>query len=75
MRHSLPSNGSETPSLPLFAFVELGKHAMALDINRDGVFTFGRDINNLREHAHIWAIRAGAACSPIGVVMAGSSST
>jgi hypothetical protein len=45
------------PTLPVFAFVELGKHAMAPDIDRDGHFTFGRDVNLYRETSQVWGVR------------------
>ena len=54
---SLDPDDAEWPTLPLFVFVELGKHAMSPDVNRDGVFTFGRDVNSYREIAHVWGIR------------------
>lgn len=41
----------------MFAFVELGKHAMAPDIDRDGHFTFGRDVNLYRETSQVWGVR------------------
>ena len=43
--------------LPLFAMVELGKHATAPDVNRDGVFTPGLDENYFKESAKVWGIR------------------
>ncbi len=43
--------------LPLFALVELGKHATAPDVNRDGVFTPGLDENYFKESAKVWGIR------------------
>jgi hypothetical protein len=54
---SLDPSDAEWPTLPLFAFVELGKHALAPDVNRDGFFTAGRDVNGYREVAHLWGIR------------------
>jgi hypothetical protein len=43
--------------LPLFAIVELGKHATAPDVNRDGVFTPGLDENYFKESAKVWGVR------------------
>jgi len=43
--------------LPLFAMVELGKHATAPDVNRDGVFTPGLDENYFKESAKVWGVR------------------
>jgi hypothetical protein len=43
--------------LPLFAMVELGKHATAPDVNRDGFFTPGLDENYFQESAKVWGIR------------------
>jgi hypothetical protein len=43
--------------LPLFAMVELGKHATAPDVNRDGFFTPGIDENYFPESAKVWGIR------------------
>ena len=43
--------------LPLLAMVELGKHATASDVNRDGVFTPGQDENYFKESAKVWGIR------------------
>ena len=48
---------SDPPSLPLFGIVELGKHATAPDVNRDGILTIGRDVNTYTETAHVWGIR------------------
>jgi hypothetical protein len=45
------------PSLPLYAFVELGKHSMAPDIDRDAHFTLGRDVNLYRENSQVWGVR------------------
>ncbi|HEY5616364.1 MAG TPA: hypothetical protein VIK60_00380 [Vicinamibacterales bacterium] len=44
-------------TLPLFAIVELGKHATAPDMDRDGVFTPGLDENAYGERAKIWGVR------------------
>jgi hypothetical protein len=49
--------GAHALNLPLFAIVELGKHATAPDIDRDGVFTPGVDENEYRERAKIWGVR------------------
>jgi hypothetical protein len=37
--------------------VEAGKHAMSPDINRDGVFNIGGDVNYFRDRAKIWGVR------------------
>jgi hypothetical protein len=47
--------------LPLFAVVEQGKHATAPDIDRDGLFTPGIDVNYYRDAAKVWGIRDTAA--------------
>jgi hypothetical protein len=44
-------------SLPLFATVELGKHAMAPDMDRDGRFTRGVDDNLHIEPYSFWGLR------------------
>jgi len=44
-------------ALPLYATVELGKHAMAPDLNRDGRFTRGVDDNLHRESYAVWGLR------------------
>lgn len=49
--------GALAVDLPLFAIVELGKHATAPDMDRDGVFTPGLDENEYRERAKIWGVR------------------
>ena len=49
--------GSPALRLPLFAIVELGKHATAPDVDRDGQFTPGVDENEYRERAKIWGVR------------------
>ncbi|GEM_PF-2403973 len=54
---SLDVKNAEQPQLPLFVFVEYGKHAMAPDIDHDGIITFGRDVNGYRERAYLWGIR------------------
>lgn len=43
--------------LPLFATVELGKHAMAPDLDRDGRFTRGVDDNVHPEPYAVWGLR------------------
>lgn len=43
--YSARVRGAQTPTLPLFVLVEKGKHAMAPDVNRDGKFTPGKDVN------------------------------
>ncbi len=49
--------GANGITLPLYALVELGKHATAPDIDRDGRFTPGVDENEYRERAMIWGVR------------------
>ncbi len=49
--------GAPALSLPLFAIVELGKHASAPDVDGDGKFTPGIDENEYRERAKIWGVR------------------
>ena len=49
--------GALPPTIPLSAFVERGKHAMAPDIDRDTHFTLGRDVNLYREVSQVWGIR------------------
>lgn len=49
--------GTQPIRLPLFAIVELGKHASAPDIDRDGVFTPGIDENTYNERAKVWGVR------------------
>jgi hypothetical protein len=49
--------GAPALRLPLFAIVELGKHATAPDVDRDGQFTPGVDENEYRERAKIWGVR------------------
>ena len=44
-------------ALPLFAMVELAKHAMAPDLNHDGRFTRGVDDNLHREPYAFWGLR------------------
>jgi hypothetical protein len=44
-------------TLPLFAMVELAKHAMAPDLNHDGRFTRGVDDNLHRETYSVWGLR------------------
>jgi hypothetical protein len=43
--------------LPLFVFVELGKHATAPDVDGNGFFTPGLDINAHLDAAKIWGVR------------------
>ena len=49
--------GAPAATLPLFAMVELSKHATATDMDRDGTFTPGVDENEYRERAKIWGVR------------------
>jgi hypothetical protein len=49
--------GAASIQLPLFAIVELGKHASAPDIDRDGAFTPGIDENTYNERAKVWGVR------------------
>ncbi len=49
--------GAQAAGLPLFAIVELGKHASAPDIDRDGLFTPGIDENEYNERAKVWGVR------------------
>jgi hypothetical protein len=49
--------GAAPIQLPLFAIVELGKHASAPDVDRDGVFTPGIDENTYNERAKVWGVR------------------
>jgi hypothetical protein len=49
--------GAQPVRLPLFAIAELGKHASAPDIDRDGVFTPGIDENEYNERAKVWGVR------------------
>lgn len=44
-------------ALPLYANVELGKHAMAPDLNHDGRFTRGVDDNLHPESYAVWGLR------------------
>jgi hypothetical protein len=44
-------------AMPLQALVELGKHATAPDINRDGFFTPGVDSNMYWDAAKVWGVR------------------
>jgi len=44
-------------TLPLFAMVELGKHAMAPDLNHDGRFTRGVDDNLHPDAYSFWGLR------------------
>jgi hypothetical protein len=44
-------------TLPLYATVELGKHAMAPDLDHDGRFTRGVDDNLHRESYAVWGLR------------------
>lgn len=59
-----PNNGYSTylphakpVELPLFALVEFEKHAMSPDINRDGKFTAGVDVNLYRAKYAVWGLR------------------
>ena len=49
--------GAAPMQLPVFAIVELGKHASAPDVDRDGVFTPGIDENAYNERAKVWGVR------------------
>jgi hypothetical protein len=55
--YSADKPGARALDLPLFAIVELGKHATAPDVNRDGVFTPGVDENAYGERAKVWGVR------------------
>jgi hypothetical protein len=44
-------------TLPLYANVEFGKHAMAPDLNHDGSFTRGLDDNLHLEPYEVWGLR------------------
>jgi hypothetical protein len=48
---------SETPELPLYVLVEQGKHGLAPDINHDGQFTPGIDVNVFSETSQVWGVR------------------
>lgn len=48
---------AEPVTLPLFVFVEQGKHATAPDINRDGIFSPGVDVNMSFESPQVWGVR------------------
>ncbi len=59
-----PNNGYLTTlprakpiTLPLFALVEFEKHAMCPDINRDGAFTRGVDVNLYEDRFTTWGVR------------------
>lgn len=49
--------GAPPVSLPLFATVELGKHAMAPDMDHDGRFVRGIDDNTHPESYAFWGLR------------------
>lgn len=49
--------GARPVALPLFATVELGKHAMAPDLDHDGRFTRGVDDNLHLEPYAVWGLR------------------
>lgn len=49
--------GARPVELPLFALVEFEKHAMSPDINHDGKFTLGVDVNLYRDRFTIWGLR------------------
>jgi hypothetical protein len=55
--YSAERAGAFAADLPLFAIVELGKHATAPDMDRNGVFTPGLDENEYRERAKVWGVR------------------
>jgi hypothetical protein len=48
---------AEPTKLPIFAIVEKGKHSLAPDVNQDGRFTPGIDVNIFSENSQIWGIR------------------
>ena len=48
---------AEPALLPLAVMVEDGKHALAPDINRDGKFIPGLDVNIFPEVAQVWGVR------------------
>ena len=49
--------GARPVELPLFAFAEFEKHAMCPDINRDGLFTNGIDVNLYPRWFEVWGLR------------------
>jgi hypothetical protein len=51
------SRSTDGVALPLHAIVERGKHATAVDINHDGMFTPGIDENTAVERSNVWGIR------------------
>ncbi len=53
---TLPSNSSPVP-LPIYAMVELAKHAMAPDIDHAGRFSRGADDNLHKELYSSWGLR------------------
>lgn len=44
-------------TLPVYAFVELGKHATAPDTDKNGFFTPGVDENHYNERSKVWGVR------------------
>jgi len=55
--YSTLARNSSPISLPLYATVELAKHAMAPDLNHDGRFTPGADDNVHLEPYSFWGLR------------------
>jgi hypothetical protein len=49
--------GAKPVDLPLYAFSELGKHAMSPDIDGDGRFRRGIDVNNASDQYEVWGVR------------------
>jgi len=66
---------SEPSSLPIFVFVERGKHAIAPDINHDRTFTPGIDVNVFSEESHIWGVRDAIGQSDAHISSSSSSMT
>ncbi len=55
--YSSLTRNAEPVTLPLAVLVEDGKHALAPDINRDGKFMPGVDVNVFPEVSQVWGIR------------------
>jgi len=49
--------GARPIELPLFGLVEFEKHAMSPDIDHDGRFTLGVDVNLYRDKRTVWGLR------------------